>query len=286
MIALFGATGRIGGAAARALRERGVRTRAVVRDAARGGALRGCGCELAVADVDDTAAVRRALDGTDAALVIMPTRPQAPDARAAMRATVAALAAALHASPPPVVVAISDYGAHLESGTGVTMLFRDLEQALGDLSGVTFLRSAEHMQNLGRQIPAALRTGVLGSLHHPLTKRFPTVSAPDVGRVAADLLTDSERPRVLHVEGPERYTPLEVAATLSDLAGREIVARELPRVDWVGVLGNSLSESYAALIVELFDAHNAGRIDADGEVERGTTTLREALAPLVAAARS
>ena len=46
-----------------------------------------------------------------------------------------------------------------------------------------------------------------------------------------------------------------------------------------------LSESYAKLLVELFTAHNAGRIDAErnvGEVRRGRTELMDALRPILA----
>jgi NAD(P)H dehydrogenase (quinone) len=45
-----------------------------------------------------------------------------------------------------------------------------------------------------------------------------------------------------------------------------------------------LSASYAELVAELFETHNAGRIDAEhgaGEILRGTTELGDALAPLV-----
>jgi NAD(P)H dehydrogenase (quinone) len=283
MLAVFGPTGKIGGATVRALLERGEDVRAVVRDPSRAAGLDGC--QIAVADVDDPGAIARAVQGADAVQVICPIAPQANDAPAAMRRTVEALAEGLLAAPPRHVLAISDYGAEVEAGTGITMTFHHLEAALRPLPGVTFLRSAEHMQNWGRQIPVALRTGVLGSLHQPLDKRFPTVSAPDVGAVAAGLLAEpADGVRVLHVEGPERYTALDVAATLAELSGREITARELPRDEWLGALSAALSESYAQLVVELFDAHNAGRIDAAGEVTRGTTPLREALAPLVAAA--
>ena len=44
-----------------------------------------------------------------------------------------------------------------------------------------------------------------------------------------------------------------------------------------------LGESYAKLIVELFDAHNAGRIDVAprSEVRPGTTDLREVIVSLL-----
>ena len=170
------------------------------------------------------------------------------------------------------------------------MTFHHLEQRLRELPGdVTFLRSAEHMQNWRRQVPAAVESGVLASLHQPLTKRFPTVSAPDLGAVAAELLTDdaprSSSPRIVHLEGPQRYTALDVAATLSELSGRSIEARELPRSDWVAALRRGgVGASYAELVAELFEAHNAGRIDAEhgaGEVRHATTGLRAALSELL-----
>jgi NAD(P)H dehydrogenase (quinone) len=288
--AIFGATGKAGRATVRALRDQGRSVRAVVREESRGRELAEWGCELAVADVRDAASIARAVDGAAAVQVLCPIVPTARDAPAELRSVADAFAEALISAAPPTVVAISDYGAELDSGTGVTLTFHHLEQRLRELGGdVTFLRSAEHMQNWRRQVSAALDSGVLGSLHQPLTKRFPTVSAPDLGAVAAELLTDeaprSRGPRIVHIEGPQRYTALDVAATLSELADRDVVARELPRPEWVSALQRGgVGESYAELVAELFDAHNAGRIDAEhgaGEVRRGTTGLRAALSELL-----
>jgi hypothetical protein len=36
------------------------------------------------------------------------------------------------------------------------------------------------------------------------------------------------------------YSALDVAATLAELAGREVVARELPRSEWVSTLRNGI----------------------------------------------
>jgi NAD(P)H dehydrogenase (quinone) len=288
LVAVFGATGSIGRATAEVLRAGGASVRAVVRDASRAGRLQELGCEIRVADLRYPDQIAAAIDEASAVHVIFPTAPQAVDAVAEMRATIDAIAAALRKVAPPVVLAVSDYGAELDEGTGVTLTFNYLEMRLRDLpSAVTFARSAEHMQNWARQIPAALQTGTLASLHHPLTKRFPTVSAPDVGVIAADLLLNpapEPSPRIIYVEGPRRYTVLDVAAALSDVAGREVVARELPRADWKSALRRGgLGESYAKLIVELFDSHNAGRIEvaAGAEVRKGTTELRKVMASLL-----
>ena len=289
MFVIFGATGKVGRATARALRERGEPVRVVVRDASRGRELVDWGCELAVADLTDSAAIGRVIAGADAVQVICPLDPRAPDAAGTAHATIDAIAEGLRRAPPPSVLAISDYGAELDAGTGVTLTFHRLEQRLQMLpSAVTFVRSAEHMQNWGRQVPTAINTGVLGSLHQPLSKRFATVSAPDVGIIAAELIASPARngsPRIVHVEGPQRYTALDVAAILSELAGREVVARELARSQWVAtLLQGGLSASYAELVAELFETHNAGRIDTEhgvGEIRRGTTELRDALAALL-----
>ncbi|MGK9232846.1 NAD(P)H-binding protein [Inquilinus limosus] len=284
MLAIIGATGRVGGAAARELRRRGRAVRAVVRDPGKGGALVEVGCEIAVADIADTKALTAALRGAEGVLAVVPLPPSRGDAAAEVRGLIDSLARALEAARPPRVVAISDYGAQHAAGTGITLLFHHLEQRLGGLPGIAFLRSAEHMENWARSLRAVLATGVLASLHHPLDKRFPTVSAPDVGLIAADLLDTAEvSPRILHAEGPQRYAALDVAAALAGPLGRPVQAVALPRGQWDQALAaGGLSEGYVRLITELYDAHNAGRIEVEGgEVRRGATPLAEVLAALV-----
>jgi uncharacterized protein YbjT (DUF2867 family) len=80
MFVIFGATGKIGRAAAKALRERGAAVRVVVRDVSRGRELVDWGCELAVADLSDSVAVGHVVAGADAVQVICPLDPRAPDA--------------------------------------------------------------------------------------------------------------------------------------------------------------------------------------------------------------
>ncbi len=293
MLAILGATGKIGRATVRALRGQGVHVQAVVRDAARAGDLGALGCELAVADLEQPDGLVAAFQGADAAQVICPITPRAEDAVREMEQSIARLGAALDRARVPHVLAISDYGAEVPDGTGVTLLFHRLEQRLARLNGrVTFLRSAEHMQNWARFAGGAVANGVLTTLHAPVTKEFPVVSAPDVGIVAAELLTDgdAEHRRIVHVEGPRRYTSEEVAAILGRLAGRPITARALAAGERVpALLRGGVSASYAQLVADLYDAHNAGRIDAErgaGPVRRGTTTMDDVLAPMVATTKN
>jgi NAD(P)H dehydrogenase (quinone) len=275
MFAVLGATGNAGGATVRALRERGLPVRAILRDKTKAGELEALGCEIAIADLRDAAALAKAIAGAQAVQAICPIGPQAQDPAADMRAIIDAIGDALVAAKPGRVVAISDYGAERSAGTGITLAFHYLETRLRETpTKLTLLRSSEHMQNWARLFKTAAATGVLPSLHHPLTKIFPMASAQDVGIVAADLLTERDppsTPRIVYVEGPRRYTALDVAEALAGAFGRKVVARELPRPDWMAALTRGgLSPAYAGLVAELYDAHNAGLID----VEPGATDIR------------
>jgi NAD(P)H dehydrogenase (quinone) len=285
---ILGATGKVGRATIAKLRAQQAPVKAVVRASSDTADLKTLGCEIAIADLHDSPAVAKAIEGANAVQVICPVNARANDAASDMAGMIDAIAGALIARPPETVLAISDYGAHVESGTGITMTFRYLETRLSQVpSAVIFLRSAEHMQNWARVIGSALETGVLPSFHHPVNKMFPTISAPDLGPMSAELLLQKPngvRPRVIHAEGPRRYSALEVAANLSEISGREVVARELPEQDWIPALTRGgISESYAELVHELFVAHNAGRIDVEpgGEVRLGTTELTEVFRALI-----
>jgi uncharacterized protein YbjT (DUF2867 family) len=262
--------------------------RAVVRDPSTAAELGELGCEIVAADLRNAASLERAIGGATAVQVICPMSVQADDASADMAATIRSITHALDRVRPEAVLAISDYGAELSAGTGITLTFHHLEAQLRTIpSSLTLLRSAEHMQNWSRLVGVAAKTGMLPSLHHPVTKLFPTVSAPDVGLMAAQLLTlgGGAGVRIVHAEGPRRYSARDVAATLGDLVGREVAAVELPRSDWgQGLVRGGLGRSYAELVAALHDAHNAGRIDAEeggGEIRRGRTELREALSLLL-----
>ncbi|MGU7783168.1 NmrA family NAD(P)-binding protein [Burkholderia sp. PU8-34] len=289
MFVIFGASGNVGQATAAALRNAGHPVRAVLRDARHRERLEHLGCDVVLADLTDARSVAAAIDGAHAVQMLCPVPVADADPATTMRRMIDAAATALAENPPPVLLALSDYGAELASNTGITRLFHDLEERFKPIATrLTLLRSAEHLQNWARMLPAALATGMLPSLHHPVGKLFPAVSAPDVGGVAAELLLDDAHAggqRVVSVEGPRRVSVADIAAALGEAAGRTIVARELPRDAWTPTLLRAgLSELHARLITDLYDAHNAGHIDVDaGATERrfGTTEPADALAALV-----
>lgn len=291
MYVIFGASGKVGSVTATALRDAGKAVRAVVRDVRQAHRFAAIGCETVVANLADSRAVRSAIEGARAVQILCPVPATDADPEATMRRMIDVAADALNASPPVEVLALSDYGAEIPEATGITLLYHYLEARLKTLNTrLTLLRSAEHMENWSRVIPAALARGVLPSLHHPLTKAFPTVAAGDVGAIAAQLLLDidaprSDRTRIVSVEGPQRVSAIDVAQVLSDVAKRKVTALALPRDEWNTTLRHAgLTENHTRLIAELYDAHNAGKIDVEaGQTERrfGATSLREVIASML-----
>lgn len=286
MFAIVGAAGKIGYSTALELREAGNPVRAVLRDASKASRLSAMGCEVALADLQDSQALAHAIAGAHTVQVILPPPPQAPDAVGDMHHSIQSLVEALEQVRPARVLAISDYGAHVGDGVGMPALFHAFEQRLRplDLQKV-FLRSAEHMEGWAAFIPVALATGTLPSLHHPVDRLFPTVSAPDVGRIAADILlrpSAGSDEQVIHAEGPRRYSAADVASAVSQLLERPVTAVELPRSQWQASLKQFLSASAAQLLVELYDAHNRGGlidVEPGGQVHHGSTALIDALRP-------
>lgn len=289
MFAIVGAAGKVGYATARALREAGQPVRAILRDPAKAARLGGIGCETALADLQDAAALAEAIAGAEAVQIILPVAPQAQDTIPDMERSIESLATALEQARPKQVLAISDYGAHVTADIGMPGMFRRFEERLGRLDGQKlFLRSAEHMQGWVRAIPGALTSGTLRSFHDPVDKALPMISASDLGRIAAELLlrpASGKDVEIIHAEGPHRYSPGDVAAALSLLLDRPIEAQAVPRSMRQESLERAVSASAAELLFKLYDAHAAGgliEVEPDaGEVHHGTTELADALRALV-----
>ncbi|KKP03818.1 hypothetical protein THAR02_04089 [Trichoderma harzianum] len=289
MFAIVGAAGKVGFATSLALRDAGMPVKAILRDETKAARLTEIGCEIAIADLLDSKALAKAIGDAHTVQIILPPSPQAKDPAEEMRRGIESLASALEEARPKRVLAISDYGAHITNDIGMPTLCRTFEERLSKLDcHKVFLRSAEHMQGWGRAIPRAIESGTLPSFHDPLDMIFPTVSAPDVGVIAAEVLlrpAGDKIVEIVHAEGPRRYSANDVAAVLSQLLGRTINAEAVPRSQWKGAFEIVMSPSLAELLIKANDAQNEGGlvdVEPDAkEVRYGTTELLDALRPLV-----
>ncbi|KAL9469318.1 hypothetical protein ACSS6W_011012 [Trichoderma asperelloides] len=272
MFAIVGAAGKVGFATSQALREAGKPVRAILRDTSKAAKLREIGCEISVADLQDPKALVKAIGSADTVQVILPPAPQLKDTAEQMRQAIESLATALEEARPQCVLAVSDYGAHITDDIGMPTMCRDFETRLSKVPGKkVFLRSAEHMQGWGRAVPAAKESGILPSFHDPVDMLFPTISAPDLGFIAANILlrpAAAEDVEIIHAEGPRRYS-----------------AKAVPRSQWKEKFERVMSPTLAELLIKANEAQNKGGVvdveSGHSTVYYGKTELIDALRPLV-----
>jgi NAD(P)H dehydrogenase (quinone) len=212
MYAITGITGKVGGELARTLLAAGHPVRAIVRDAKKGEEWAARGCEVALAAMEDAAAVTKAFRGATAVFILPPPvfdpAPGYPEAQAVIDSVVAALKEAR----PGRVVCLSTIGAdalHDNLLSQRTML----EEALRALPlPLTILRPAWFIDNVAWDVASARETGLIHSFLLPTDKAFPMVAASDVGRVAAKLIQQNwTGVRVVELEGPARVSPNDLA---------------------------------------------------------------------------
>src|SRR5580704_1986352 len=223
MFAVTGITGQVGGAAARTLLDTGLSVRGVMRDAAKGGAWKERGCEIALADMKDAGALTAALSGVDGVFVLIPPifdpTPSFPEARG----IIAAVTTAIEAAKPSKVVCLSTIGAQATQPNLLNQLGL-LEQALSAVpSPVCFLRAAWYMDNAAWDVAPARDAGVVPSFLQPLDKPVPMVATADIGHLVATLLQETwTGRRIVELEGPRRITPNHIAATFAEILGRPV----------------------------------------------------------------
>ncbi|MGB6170953.1 MAG: NmrA family NAD(P)-binding protein [Xanthobacteraceae bacterium] len=285
MFAVTGITGQVGGATARTLLDTGLSVRAVMRDAAKGAAWRESGCEIALADMKDAAALTDALSGVDGIFVIMPPifdpTPGFPEARAIITAVTKAIGVA----KPSKVVCLSTIGAQATQLNLLNQLGL-LEQALGAVqSPICFLRAAWFMENAAWDVAPARDTGVVPSFLQPLDKPVPMVATADIGHLAATLLQETwTGRRIVELEGPRRITPNRVAATFAEILGRPVRMEPVPRDTWEGLFASQGMKNPTPR-ARMLDGFNEGWIEFEnGEQSsrKGRTELKTVLKQLLA----
>ena len=286
MFAITGITGQVGGAVARALIDNGQRVRAVVRNAEKGAAWARKGCEVAVADLDDAAALKKAFDRAQGVFFLLPpVFDPSPDFGEARR-VIAAVREALDAARPAKVVSLSTIGAQALQ-PNLLQQHQLQEKSLGTLPlPITFLRAAWFMENTAWDVAPARTTGVVPSFLYPLDKPVPMVATEDIGRVAAELLQETwQGRRVVELEGA-RLSPNDIAAAFGRVLEREVRTEAVPRATWEALF-KSQGMKNPVPRAQMLDGFNEGWIDFEGDASstrKGTVSLDTVLQTLIARA--
>jgi NAD(P)H dehydrogenase (quinone) len=284
MYAITGITGKVGGEVARNLLVSNQPVRAVMRDLHKGETWAQLGCSLVRADINDAGALTSAFKGAHSVFVLVPPNFDPSPGFHEARATAATLRSALAAARPGRVVYLSTVGAQATQSNLLTQ-HTIIEQVLGELPiPITFLRPAWFMENCSWDLAPARAQGVIPSFLQPLDRPLPMVATADIGRVAARLLQESwTGRRVVELEGPQRVTPNEIAATFAGLLQRPVRMEVVPRESWEELFtGQGMKNPIPRM--QMLDGFNEGWIDfergASGS-EKGVVSLETVLKALI-----
>jgi len=280
MYAITGVTGKVGGAVARNLLAAGRPVRAVLRDARKAAFWRDQGCEIALAEMTDAAALTAAFRGAEAVFILPPPIFDPAPGFPEIRAVIAAVTTALAAARPARVVHLSTVGAQ---ATQPNLLSQQglVEQALLALTmPVSSLRPAWFMENFAWDVASARAEGVLPSFLQPLDRAIPMAATADIARAAAELLMQS-RDGVVELMSAA-VSPRSAAATFAKILGRDVTARAVSRETW-GTLFKGQGMRDPMPRIQMLDGFNEGWLafEDPARVVQGSTTLETVLRGLV-----
>jgi uncharacterized protein YbjT (DUF2867 family) len=281
MYAIAGVTGHTGQAVADTLQAGGQPIRVIVRDENKAARWKARGADVAVASLDDEAAVTRALGGATGAYVLLPPDAMTTDFFGSRASMVEAIGRAAEKAGLPHLVLLSSIGAHVPTGHGPIGALYQAERRFEALGmATTFVRASYFLENYGAALAAAKKDGVLPSFL-PAHFTHSVVATTDIGRAAAQALLDGPRGRrVIELSGPADVTPSDIAAALTELLGRTVTVVEAPLDAVVPTfMSFGLSEHMAAIYREMYASFIGGGITWEGRGERirGSIGMKEGL---------
>ncbi|MCM5557271.1 NmrA family NAD(P)-binding protein [Pleomorphomonas sp. JP5] len=284
MYIVMGATGNVGGAVADALLARGEAVTVLVRAPERAAIWRDRGARIVKADAEDPASLKAAFASGKRAFLLNPPAAPSGDTDRMERRTIANVLAALEGSGLEKVVAASTYGAQSGEGIGDLSTLWELEEGLRRQSiPAAINRGGYYMTNWTGLAEIVRQSGRLPSMY-PADTPIPTVSPRDLGEAAADrLVSPLDDVGVVYVEGPQLYTPQDVADAFSAALGREIGLDVTENGQWEAAFkgfgfSDEAARSYARMTAAILD----GNFDRQAAPRRGKVTLADFISSALA----
>jgi uncharacterized protein YbjT (DUF2867 family) len=284
MFVVLGASGNTGKIVAETLLRQKKKVRVVLHDAASAKAWGEAGADVAIADIEEGAALERAFSGAEGVYVLLPPNFSSSHVRVDNNRRANTIAAAVEAAGVPHVVLLSSMGAQQPEGTGPVLGLRDAETVFSRAkAAATFVRAAYLMENWGRSLHA-VEQGILPTFL-VVDKAIPMVATRDVGTAVARLLAEGGTgKRVIELAGPREYTPRDVAAAVGRIVGKPIEVQQSPEEGVTpAMMGAGMNAEWARLFQALTHGLNANIVVWEGghPLWRGETDLQTVLSPLL-----
>ena len=287
-IAVIGASGKTGSAAAKLALENGHDVRAVVRNPDSCVNLAAGGAEIVVADLDDREGIYSVLTGIEAIYYCSPLPVGHDEPFAVERSWGRNVIDAAQSAGAGHLVLLSAMGP--ETAPGVTLI--ETKRAIeGDLAasslGYTVLRPSMFMDNVAMAGPEAL---TFIGLTWPFSENalIQPIAAADIARIACQALTSGPRNRSFDLVGPEALTLPQIANLLGRAMRSEVRFTEVSDEVFVEHAGAAIGSTKVAQAIagayRLWESDGSGTGDAsilEREFDLSLTRFEDYAANLV-----
>lgn len=227
MIAVFGATGKVGGKVAAMLLESGVSVRALARSAENASPLKNKGAEIIIGSLQNENDIKTTLEGCDGAFLITPKDNSSDDYLEGEIAIGRLYGDAVKEMDVGHVVYLSVINARDKTGIPFFESKAVIEDSIvSSGADCTFLRAAYFMENLYKQSPLIQQFNMV-SLPLPGDVPIPMAATEDIAYAAVQSLNRGGRGQeAFDILGPRDYTMFEAAEIISRITGRGIRYQE------------------------------------------------------------
>ncbi len=287
MFVISGATGNTGSLVAQTLIDQGQPVRVIVRSEEKGVTWKAKGAEVAVAEIMDTEAMAKALEGAHGAYFLLPPDLNNEDFLGESLKRAESIVEAATAARLPHAVILSSVGAQHADKVGPISTIAHLEKLFVAASiPVSAVRPGYFLENIQELMPVVQHEGIYPSMILPLDFKIDMVATKDIGLTIAEALIypPSIPHRVIELKGAKQYSAEDIAAQFSKSLNRQITAVPVPRDSWVDIFKQSgLSQQSAESMAEMHENINNGRIEfLNPNAKKGAVDLASFIEKLVA----
>ena len=278
---ILGASGQVGSNIVNKLINKNLPVRAVVRNQK---SIFDNKVEVRIADFFNPTQLTEAFKGGTTVFFLTPENPASNDVIGETKQIIDNYKKAIQTNGIQKIIGLSSVGAHIEENTGNILMSRMLEHGFDGLDiHKVFIRPSYYFSNWLGFSETIDKYGVLPTFF-PEGLKLDMVSPIDVAKFIADIIAGSYPSmdkRVFELVGPEKYSPLEVAATFSKLLKKNVGVQTIPKDKWKEMLKSvGFTENTSANLIDMTQAviDNLLIPEYQEGVDKLTTTLDQYLA--------
>jgi len=263
MILLTGATGKTGSATAKALNEKGITFRALIRNEEKRGDIESLGGEVVIGSIENKEAVDQSMVDVETALILLPNSEN-------QLSLEKQLVDSAKQAGAKRVVKMSSIEATPDATSPIPKLHLESEEYIKQ-SGLnwTMIKPNFYMQNL---LASAGTIKDQGKIFLPMSEgKTGMIDTTDVGKVLAKVLSEDGHESMNHeITGPEILSFNEVAEIFSKGLDKQVDYVDVPLAAYKETLGQFLTNQWHLdAVIDLFKGI------ADGGIEEKTDTYSE-----------